>query len=139
MSAQYLSKKLIKAMGWITISISIFGIFVFLYFVAFKGQGSSVGPWPILLLSMLGIHAGRETLRNTHIGKKLLALFYAIQIVGIVTPKFYIVLNVGLSLGFHFMTDTSRISINVVAFVMFIICLRILREHKHLASKPSGS
>jgi len=136
MNDQYLSYKHIKAMGWISIIISILGALVFLYSVL-EGTVSFLGALPVLLLSLFGIYAGNETLKNTRKGKKLLSIFFAIQIVSVITPTFYIILNVGLSLGFHFTAGASKVSINVIAFIMFLICLRMLREHKHITQKKS--
>lgn len=138
MNEQHLSNNHIKAIGWISIAISIFGALLFFYTII-DVKENFLGTMPVLLLSLLGVYAGNETLKNNSKGKKLLAIFYGIQTVSIITPTFYIILNVGLSLGFHFTVETSKVSINVVAFIMFLICLRMLREHKKLSQGKSDS
>ena len=135
-----LKNKHIKIISWVSIACSVVGVVVFLWLLVGYSQASNVAVWLILALSILGLYAGWDVLKGNKLGKKLLVIFWVIQIIQVTSPSFTFALNTGVSFFLSFGSDNTVIGLNIFAFIMFLISIRALREHKYAevaSDKPS--
>ena len=135
----HLNLKHIKIIGWFAIVSSIIGIATFLWLILFQGQLTNIGIWPILIVCILGIYAGSETIKNNYIGKKLLLIFSILQIFQFSFPSISIILYAGLTFTITSTSGDGLIGINLIAFVLLLLSIRMIREHKHITSRSRAT
>jgi len=96
-----------------------------------------------VVLSVCGLYICWLVYKNKLIGKKLLSVFYAVQVPYLVSPSFYINYNTGLTLSIkssatvsiHQVPYTYQLGVNFIALILFIFSIRILNRHKYLLNK----
>lgn len=133
-----LSSKHIKIISWLAIIGSAFTL-ILLVWALFAGQQTiNFGSIIVVILIGVGAYGGWLTLKDEHLGKKLLVAFYAPQLISFYSQSFYFSFNTGISFSVNAGTSNgSAIGFNFYALVMLLLCIRMLREHDHLTRRSS--
>ncbi len=135
----YLSSTHIKIVSWLAIVSSGVGLYTFFYYAIFQGQGTNIGLWPIFFLCMLGFYSGYLAIKNEIKGKKFLIIFFAIQLFQYSSPTVMVNFTAGISFFYSMTSGNGTMGINIFAFVLFLLSIRMYNEHKSLTSSSSGT
>ena len=76
---------------------------------------------------------------TNYIGKKLLLIFSILQIFQFSFPSISIILYAGLTFTITITSGDGLIGINLIAFVLLLLSIRMIREHKHITSRSRAT
>ena len=135
-----LSERSIKIVSWLAILGGGFSVLSQIWLLIVGQLPIAIGPFLFLCLSVVGVVGGWLTLKNRLRGKKLLVLFYIPQLVSYDSHSFYWSFKTSIYLSYGWGANSAyQVGFNFYAFIMLILCLRILQGHKNLTRQASGT
>ena len=133
-----LTNKHIKIISWLAILGAGVTPFLIAWAMFETGIVFNIGILISLAVITAGVYGGWLTLKNERLGKKLLVAFYAPQVISYFSQSFYFSFNSSISFSITGSTNNgSVISFNLFAFIMLLLCIRMLREHNRLTNHSS--
>ena len=127
-----LSDKHKNIFAWVTVIYAVLNLFSMVVMFTQNTSAFNLGWILVVLVNFFGIYAAISLMKKKDLSIKLLPFFWGSQIVGATTKHFTFSLISGVNFGITHSSPNAAVQINILALCLFIITLRMLREHKHL-------
>jgi len=132
-----LNRKQNAVIAWLSIFSAGLGLLFLLITLFTQSVHWNGGLLFVFALNIIGIYSGVGVLKGKLFPKKLLAIYWVVQIVSARTEDFFFSFVSGIHFNFTYATSSAAIQFNIFATIMFLFALRLISEHVKLVEATS--